>query len=104
MNRPHLPKLATLLLLALLALPANAEEMALSAENQLPLLLKVLTYDRNLEQKAGKELAIGIVHDPSDRDSAKATDEIATTLQVRGQDREKAADQVLHDRVHEPSR
>jgi len=84
MNRPHHPKLATLLFIALLALPATAEEMALSAENQLPLLLKVLTYDRNLEQKAGKELAIGIVHDPSDRDSAKATDEIATTLYKYG--------------------
>jgi len=80
MSRLPLPRHATLLLLALLALPATAEEMALSAENQLPLLLKVLTYDRNLEQKAGKELAIGIVHDPSDHDSAKATDEISSTL------------------------
>ena len=50
------------------------------AETQIPLLLKVLTYDRNFEKKAGKELAIGIVHDPADRDSAKATDEVGTTL------------------------
>jgi YfiR/HmsC-like len=54
--------------------------MALSAEAQIPLLLKVLTYDRNFEKKAGKELALGIVHDPGDRDSAKATDEVGTTL------------------------
>jgi hypothetical protein len=89
MSGPHPPKRAALLsiallLIALLALPSAAEEMALSAENQLPLLLKVLTYDRNLEQKAGNELAIGIVHDPSDRDSAKATDEIASTLYKYG--------------------
>jgi hypothetical protein len=54
--------------------------MALAAEVQIPLLLKVLTYDRNFEHKAGRELAIGIVHDPADRDSAKATDEVGTTL------------------------
>jgi hypothetical protein len=54
--------------------------MALSAEAQIPLLLKVLTYDRNFEKKAGKELAMGIVHDPADRESAKATDEVGTTL------------------------
>lgn len=64
----------------LLLAAARAEQMPLSAEAQIPLLLKVLTYDRNFERKAGKELAIGIVHDPSDRDSAKATDEVGTTL------------------------
>jgi hypothetical protein len=58
----------------------RAEPMALAAEVQIPLLLKVLTYDRNFERKAGRELAIGIVHDPADRDSAKATDEVGTTL------------------------
>jgi hypothetical protein len=54
--------------------------MPLGAEAQIPLLLKVLTYDRNFEQKAGAELAIGIVHDPSDRDSAKATEEVGSIL------------------------
>jgi hypothetical protein len=64
----------------LLLVPAHAEEMPMSAEAQIPLLLKVLTYDRNFETKAGKELALGIVHDPADRDSAKATAELGTTL------------------------
>ena len=59
---------------------AGAQEMPLSAETQVPLLLKILTYDRQLEAKAGAELAIGIVHDPSDKASARAADEIATTL------------------------
>lgn len=70
-------------LLVLAALPprsAPGEEMALAAELQVPLLLKILTYDRNLETKAGKELAIGIVYDPADRDSAAATDQIGSTL------------------------
>ena len=64
----------------LLVVPARAEQMPLGAEAQIPLLLKVLTYDRNFEQKAGAELALGIVHDPSDRDSAKATEEVGSTL------------------------
>jgi hypothetical protein len=64
----------------LLLVPARAEQMPLSAEAQIPLLLKVLTYDRNFERKAGKVLAIGVVHDPADRDSAKATDEVGSTL------------------------
>jgi YfiR/HmsC-like len=64
----------------ILVAPAGAEQMPLAAEAQIPLLLKVLTYDRNFELKAGAELALGIVHDPSDRDSAKATEEVGSTL------------------------
>jgi hypothetical protein len=66
--------------LLLFLVPARAQQMPLAAEAQIPLLLKVLTYDRNFERKAGKELVLGIVHDPADRDSAKATDEVGTTL------------------------
>jgi hypothetical protein len=68
-------------LLGLAALPpVHAEEMALTAAAQVPLLLKILTYDRNFEKKAGGELAIGIVYDPADRDSAKATTDLGNTL------------------------
>jgi hypothetical protein len=74
-------RLRTTLLLGLVtASAALAEEMALSIEEQVPLLLKVLTYDRNFETKAGTELAIGIVYDPSDRDSSKATTDLGSTL------------------------
>jgi uncharacterized cupredoxin-like copper-binding protein len=60
---------------------AAAEQMALAAEQQVPLILKVLTYDRQFEARTkGTEVAIGIVYDPADRDSAKATDEISSTL------------------------
>jgi len=78
MKRLRVPAAAVLALL--LATPLASEEMALAADLQVPLLLKILTYDRNLERKAGKELAIGIVYDPGDRDSALATDQIGSTL------------------------
>jgi hypothetical protein len=67
-------------LLGLLAGSVRAEEMSLPVEDQVPLLLKVLTYDRNLETKAGPELAIGIVYDPSNSDSAKATNDLGSVL------------------------
>jgi YfiR/HmsC-like len=54
--------------------------MALPVADQVPLLLKILTRDRNFEKKAGTELAIGIVYDPSDRDSAKATTDLGIAL------------------------
>jgi len=71
---------ALVLLLLALAAPALAEEMALPVDQQVPLLLKVLTYDRNFEAKAGEELAIGIVYDPADRASAAATEQMGQTL------------------------
>jgi hypothetical protein len=81
--KPTCRRAGSLLLGALLSVfscAAGAEQMPLQAEAQIPLLLKVLTYDRNFEKKAGKELALGVVHDPTDRDSAKATDEVGSTL------------------------
>ncbi|MBI3932740.1 MAG: YfiR family protein [Acidobacteria bacterium] len=60
--------------------PAAAPAEWIPAELQVTLIFKILTYDRQLEAKAGKDLVIGIVHDPSDRESAKAADEISSTL------------------------
>jgi hypothetical protein len=78
MRTPCLLAAAALLVFAC---NAAAEQMALSAEQQVPLILKVLTYDRQFEARMkGTEVAIGIVYDPADRDSAKATDEISSTL------------------------
>lgn len=68
------------LTLAVCGARLGAADMTLPAETQIPLLLKALTYDRNLERKGGKELVVGIVHDPSNRESATATDAIATAL------------------------
>lgn len=67
-------------LLAFTALPARAQSMALPAELQVPLILKILTYDRQLETKGRKELAIGIVFDPADGASSKAAEQVSDTL------------------------
>ena len=54
--------------------------MAVPAELQVPLLLKVLTYDRNFESKARVELTVGIVYEPGDPASVKAKNEVADIL------------------------
>ena len=74
----HLRILAALL--AFTVLPVRAQSMALPAELQVPLILKILTYDRQFEAKAKKELAIGIVFDPGDGASSKAAEQISDTL------------------------
>src|SRR5512134_3347599 len=67
-------------LLAFTSLPARAQSMALPAELQVPLILKILTYDRQFEAKAKKEVAIGIVFDPADSGSSKAAEQVSDTL------------------------
>jgi hypothetical protein len=67
--------------LVALAIPVRAQdEMPVKAELQVKLLLKVLTYDRQLEIKAGNELVIGIVSSPTSSASAKATADVSTEL------------------------
>jgi hypothetical protein len=65
--------------LVLVALPALAQGMV-PADLQVPLLLKVLDYDRNFSTKAGKELMIGVVYAPSDPASVGVTNEISGIL------------------------
>jgi hypothetical protein len=67
-------------LFAFTSIPARAESMALPAELQVPLILKILTYDRQFEAKAKTEVAIGIVFDPADGPSAKSAEQISDTL------------------------
>jgi hypothetical protein len=74
---------STLLLGALFGLGAAAraaDDMPVAAERQVPLLLKILTYDRQLEVKAGRELVIGIVCSPLSPASAKAREEVLASL------------------------
>lgn len=59
---------------------AAAEPMPLTPDLQVPLILKILTYDRHFETKAGRDLAIGIVYAPGDPASVKAANDIADTL------------------------
>lgn len=67
-------------LAALLAGPALAESMPVPAGAQVPILMKVLTYDRQFDAKAAGTLVIGIIYSPADSVSAKATDQISDTL------------------------
>jgi len=67
--------------LALLAARApSLLAQGLPASAQVPLILKVLTYDRQFEAKASPEVKIGIVYSPADADSSKATDAITGIL------------------------
>jgi len=49
-------------------------------EEQAPLILKILTYDRNLERNSTEVLTIGIVHDPTNVESATAMQELSDFL------------------------
>jgi len=59
---------------------AAAEPMPLKADLQVPLILKILTYDRHFDSKAGREVAIGIVYAPEDPASVNAANQIFETL------------------------
>lgn len=69
-----------LLLVVRPAIVEAAEPMPLRPDLQVPLLLKILTYDRHFETKAGHELAIGIVYVPDDPGSVEAGEQITATL------------------------
>jgi len=60
---------------------SRQEEMAVAADRQVPLLLKILTYDRRLESRVGQHLVIGIVRSPTSSVSAKACEEVSAILQ-----------------------
>ena len=76
--------LAAAAALTLRALPLHAQETrdALPATLQIGLLLKALTYDRNLVERAGPELTIGVVYVAADPASVQAKDEMAETLKA----------------------
>ncbi len=59
---------------------AAAEPVPLAPDLQLPLILKVLTYDRHFETKARGELILGIVYDQADPESLKAASAVIETL------------------------
>ena len=67
-------------LLGLCGQARGQSDMAVAADRQVPLLLKILTYDRQLEVKAGSELVIGIVSSPTSLASAKARGDVETVL------------------------
>lgn len=48
---------------------ATAEDLAVPVETQVPLFLKILTFDRNLPSRAGDDVTIAIVYQRRFRDS-----------------------------------
>ncbi|HWX24630.1 MAG TPA: YfiR family protein [Vicinamibacteria bacterium] len=76
------PLLLVVLSLLAFVLPSAAfpQETPVSVEDQIILILKILTYDRQLEFKAGKELTIGVVYNPSEPASVKASQEASEVL------------------------
>ncbi len=59
-----------------------AQEMVVPVKLQLALLLKVLTYDRNLKQRAGDELVIAICYQQEYEKSVKTKDELLKMIKA----------------------
>lgn len=54
------------------AINLRAQAMDLPVETQIPIFLKLLTFDRNLVTSAGSELTVGILFQGGNRESASA--------------------------------
>lgn len=59
---------------------ALAQEMPVPSEEQLKILLNTLTFDRNLKERQGERLTIGIVYQGSYRNSLQAKDDLIEAL------------------------
>lgn len=57
-----------------------AQEMPVPPEEQLKILLNTLTFDRNLKERQGERLTIGIVYQGSYRNSLQAKDDLIEAL------------------------
>jgi YfiR/HmsC-like len=62
-----------------------AEEMSLAPNLQIPILLKILTYDRHFLSRYGTEFTFGVLYAPADPESVKAANAVADYMyQARG--------------------
>jgi len=68
-----------LLALSLSGGPLRAEDMPLSPQLQVPLILKILTYDRHFS-RFGDDLMLGILYAPTDPQSVKAANDFSDIL------------------------
>jgi YfiR/HmsC-like len=83
---PRLARAAIALgLVALMSVPVHAEDVPLSPDLQLPIILKVLVYDRHFESRFGAEFTLGILYEPRDADSLKAAEGVSDYMfRMRG--------------------
>jgi len=83
---PRLVRAALALVLAAeMVAPAHAEDVPLSPDLQLPIILKVLVYDRHFESRFGSEFTLGILYEPRDAESLKAAEGVSDYMfRMRG--------------------
>ena len=60
---------------------SQAQEIEVPVKLQIPLFLKILTFDRNLKARVGDEIVIGIVYQKKFRTSLNVKDEFANTME-----------------------
>jgi hypothetical protein len=77
-RRPRRAPLAAPLIFALLC--ASATSADVPAANQAMLVLRILSYDRNVADRAGKEVTIGVLAKPGSADSESMQASIASAL------------------------
>lgn len=69
-----------LLLFFIFVSASLAQEMPVPSEEQLKIMLNTLTFDRNLKERQGERLTIGIVYQGSYRNSLQAKDDLIEAL------------------------
>ena len=61
-------------------LPLRAQSMEVPVETQIPLLLKLLSFDRNFRERAGGELVIAILFQGGNRESVNVKSEVEAAI------------------------
>jgi len=79
------PRLSSLIVAFLLPLlPASTlARVSVPESRQIPIFLKILAYDRNLNQRVGERLHIGIIY--SDRSHPESGDNLSNVIDALGQ-------------------
>ena len=77
----HIKRICLVIILTILytAVPW-AQDMPVPVKLQFSLLLKILTFDRNLKERVGDEITIGIIYQKRFRRSLKVKEELVTVM------------------------
>ena len=67
-------------LILLLGGALSAQEMEIPVDAQVPLFLKILTFDRNLKNRVGDEIVLGVVYQEKFRTSLNVKDQVEQYL------------------------
>lgn len=57
-----------------------SQKMEVPVEIQVPMLLKILTFDRNLEKRSGKKFTIGVIYQSKYKDSFEAGEKFIESI------------------------